>query len=436
MPPRTAGSSVAMGSLPSLLLLTLLTTTAHAAAHPDLDCHGTIWDSPGHACLWACNMNFLRSGCQEDRGHNVGYDDPELGDTCKWCEDVQTKEECLNSYHEDPWNSEHGKATLRKCGWNDWAQDWESPCYLAEEQYHCGTGAGVHKPHPPSPPAPPPPKPPIECQGQPMLENLSVRDPPRECNFYDGNGMGCSGAYVRNEGGLVVRCMYTKVTGDCTKNTDVATASELLCQLIKEEDALQAKIFHELEAEEALQATNADLKAQIEAEEHELDETRGRSHVLGLSFSVVLVLLGLGCIVGFCVMRRRGGVSLPTPDTPGTKLSTRAQRANDRIRMLDAEGYVDSEPIGYDAEQGEDRTVVLGGRFETVELGDEERRHSSRHSSSRSKGRSARGHRDEAAPPPRASAPPPEPRPRSPTLSEALSQVAAEKAAQKFHPNA
>ena len=426
----TAGSSVAMGSLPSLLLLTLLTTTAHAAAHPDLDCHGTIWDSPNHACLWACNMNFLRSGCQEDRGHNVGYDDPELGDTCKWCEDVNTKEDCLNSYHEDPWNSEHGKATLRKCGWNDWAQDWEDNCYLAEEQYHCGTGAGVHKPHPPSPPAPPPPKPPIECQGQPMLENLSVRDPPRECNFYDGNGMGCSGAYVRNEGGLVVRCMYTKVTGDCTKNTDVATASELLCQLIKEEDALQAKIFHELEAEEALQATNADLKAQIEAEEHELDETRGRSHVLGLSFSVVLVLLGLGCIVGFCVMRRRGGVSLPTPDTPGTKLSGRAQRANDRIRMLDAEGYVDSEPIGYDAEQGEDRTVVLGGRFETVELGDEERRHSSRHSSSRSKGRSARA----AAPAPAPA--PPEPRPRSPTLSEALSQVAAEKAAQKFHPNA
>ena len=169
--------------------------------------------------------------------------------------------------------------------------------------------------------------------------------------------------------------MYTKVTGDCTKNTDVATASELLCQLIKEEDALQAKIFHELEAEEALQATNAALKAQIEAEALALDETRGRSHVLGLSFSVVLVLLGLGCSVGFCVMRRRGGVSLPTPDTPGTKLSSRAQRANDRIRMLDAEGYVDSAPIGYDAEQGEDRTVVLGGRFETVELGDEERRH-------------------------------------------------------------
>ena len=42
--------------------------------------------------------------------------------------------------------------------------------------------------------------------------------------------------------------------------------------------------------------------------------------------------------------------------------------------MLDAEGYVDSEPIGYDAEQGEARTVVLGGRFETVELGDEEGR--------------------------------------------------------------
>ena len=129
-------------------------------------------------------------------------------------------------------------------------------------------------------------------------------------------------------------------------------------------------------------------------------------------------------------MRRRGVVSLPTPDTPGTKLSGRAQRANDRIRMLDAEGYVDSEPIGYDAEQGEDRTVVLGGRFETVELGDEERRHSSRHSSSRSKGRSARA----AAPAPAPA--PPEPRPRSPTLSEALSQVAAEKAAQKFHPNA
>ena len=193
----TAGSSVAMGSLPCLLLLTLLTTTAHAADHPFLDCHGTIWDSRGPRLPVGVQHELPPlSAARRTAGTQRGLRRPRAR---RHVQVVRGRPDeggvpgqlprgpvALGAREGDAARSAGGAIGRRTATWR--------------RSSTCGAGAGVHKPHPPSPPKPPPPPPPIECQGQPMLENLSVRDPPRECNFYDGNGMGCSGAYVRNEG--------------------------------------------------------------------------------------------------------------------------------------------------------------------------------------------------------------------------------------------
>ena len=88
----------------------LLPSAVALLALPALTSAGCIWDQPGHACNFACNMQDIQAGCKE-RGINTPGSG--LGSQCKWCAELRSSYECQQGYMEDLWQAEQGCAHRR-----------------------------------------------------------------------------------------------------------------------------------------------------------------------------------------------------------------------------------------------------------------------------------------------------------------------------------
>ena len=60
----------------------LLPSAVALLALPALTAAGCIWDQPGHACNFACNLKDIQAGCKERGVNTPGWG---LGSECKWC---------------------------------------------------------------------------------------------------------------------------------------------------------------------------------------------------------------------------------------------------------------------------------------------------------------------------------------------------------------
>ena len=88
----------------------LLPSAVALLALPARTSAGCIWDQPGHACNFACNLKDIQAGCKERGINTPGWG---LGSECKWCAELRTSYECQQGYMEDLWQAEKGCAHRR-----------------------------------------------------------------------------------------------------------------------------------------------------------------------------------------------------------------------------------------------------------------------------------------------------------------------------------